>query len=110
MNVVPKNIAALKHELLLVSLLIFLFGPVFIPTEYQEVAKPFLQMQTLAAGIIYFNERKSSQFIFIGLFCLILGAISLNIKYDSVLADSISKGIFIFFFLSIIVRSISFVR
>ena len=99
------RIARLKHELLLLSLLILLFGQLLIPIEYQEIAQPYLFGQTIFAGIFLFYEKPRWRNIFILILVLIIIIEIFNLIFNTSYLMAWRGSLYIFFFLSISIET-----
>lgn len=101
----PKELPVVKHELLLLSLLILLFGQLFIPPAYHELTRPLLFIQTIFAGVILFYEKKRWRNVFIAL--LITTIIMELVTYfnNDIEINSATGVIYMFFFLSVSVET-----
>lgn len=100
-----ERIARLKHELLLVSLLILLFGQLIVPPAYQDTAQPFLFGQTIFAGIFLFYEKPRWRNTFVLIFLVIVVIEIFNYIFDTTYLMTWRGSIYIFFFLSVSVET-----
>lgn len=105
MKLNPSKLNTFKHELLLLSLLILLFGQLFIPEAYHEITRPFLFAQTVFAGIVLFSEWRIWRNVFIILFFIIIVLEIYGYYYDGSALNSLSGIIYIFFFLAVSIET-----
>jgi hypothetical protein len=72
MRLNPYRLNNVKHELMLLSLILLIFGQLFISEQYHELTHPFLFSQSLFAGVVLFSEWKIWRNVFFGLFFIII--------------------------------------
>ena len=101
MKIKFENLTNIKHEILLFSLLLLLFGQLFIPGEFRSIMRPLLFAQTIFAGIILFSDKKFWRNLLIILFVFVFCIDLLNYFYDLRFLPFISGLIYIFFFFSV---------
>lgn len=101
MRLNPSRLNNVKHELMLLSLIVLLFGQLFIPQTYHELTRPFFFAQSVFAGIVLFSEWRLWRNIFITLFFIIIFMEIYGFYYDNAALNSISGIIYIFFFLAV---------
>ncbi|WP_217494809.1 ion channel [Crocinitomix algicola] len=100
-----QKLALFKHEIVLASLLILLFGQLFIPVKWHSFIQPFLFAQTFIAGIFLFYTQKTWRTLFLLCFSLVLATEVLRIFIEIPLLRSINSLLYIFFFISISVET-----
>ncbi|NOQ72068.1 MAG: hypothetical protein GQ574_08710 [Crocinitomix sp.] len=101
MNETFARLAGIKHEIVLFSLLVVLFGPLFISVEITEIFHPLLFAQTIFAGIILFNDNKILKNVFIVFLILLLILYALSFFSDSFQLRAVPRGIYIICFIAI---------
>lgn len=97
----PKEMSKIKHEIMLLSLLLLLFGELLIPKAYQSAVQPLLFIQTIFAGIILFSEKRMWRNTFLVLFGIALSLHIYGYFYESKIVDTVSGVIYLIFFLSV---------
>lgn len=96
-----ENVSLIKHEILLVSLLLLLFGPLFIPPAFESMVRPFFFIQAFVSGIILFSNRKKWRNILIVLFVIALAVQVIGHFQDHFKGTLITNSIYIIFFFSV---------
>ena len=95
----------MRHEFLLMSMLLLLFGPLIIPKDYQEYVEPLLFLQTIFAAVILFTGRKIWQTTFILAFFIALTMHLLSLFDRSNFADTVNGGLYFFFYFSVSIET-----
>ncbi|MFT5822819.1 MAG: voltage-gated potassium channel [Crocinitomix sp.] len=101
MNDFFTKLGRIKHEIVLLSLLIVLFGPLFVSEEINELINPLFFAQTLFVGIILFENKRILKYLFIGFLIIVLSLYLLNFFSDAIQLKLIPRGIYIASFLVI---------
>ncbi len=101
MNETFAKLSRIKHEIILFSLLVVLFGPLFISEQITEIFSPLLFAQTIFAGIILFNDHKILKNMFIVFLILLLILYALSFFSDAVELKAIPRGMYIICFIAI---------
>lgn len=95
----------MRHEFLLMSMLLLLFGPLFIPKTYQPYVEPLLFLQTIFAAIILFTGRKIWRTAFILAFFVALVMHVLSLFDQSNYAETVTGGLYFFFYFSVSIET-----
>jgi len=90
---------------MLFSLVLLLFGQLFIPQTYHELTRPLFFAQTVFAGIVLFSEWKIWRTVFVSLFFIIIFIEIYSFFYDNAALNSFSGIIYIFFFLAVSIET-----
>jgi hypothetical protein len=101
MNETFAKLAGIKHQIVLFSLLVVLFGPLFIGQEVTDIIQPLLFAQTIFAGIILFNDNQIIKPVCIIFLILVLLLYILDFFSDAVQLKVIPRGIYIICFILI---------
>lgn len=96
-----QTLIDLKHEIVLFSLLLLLFGQLFVPASIMGLVQPILFLQTIVAGIILFSDKPLWRHFFTVLFLISMVLSVYVFFYKSTFATSVQRTIFIVIFLAI---------
>jgi len=100
MKEIREWIKANRYEVLLGSLLLFMFGHLIIPKMVDATIRPFLMMQFYILGILLFFKRKNLRLFFIILF-VILVALETTQYFDNRQMSTWIHIIYVIYFLNI---------
>jgi hypothetical protein len=95
----------MRHEFLLLSMMLLLFGPLFIPKSYQPYVEPILFLQTIFAAIILFTGRKIWRTAFILAFFVAILMHILSLFDQTNYSETVTGGLYFFFYFSVSIET-----